>query len=247
MKKKSKTIHWWIFTLILLLIFIILQIPASWLISKFYKNNQNLHNVSGNIWHGQADWRQGSLRAAMNWKIRPQDFLLLRIGAKVHLHSGHSQVSGIVAYGLSKQIQIKNLTGQVAPETLKSFAAWQWPSNAIQLQDIALAYHPQRGFHHAEGQLQWAGGPLVYQYAQRQERMDIPSLKANLSHDQQQLKIDVRDQRDQKMLNMSLDAKLMLDIQLTQRLLLNVPSYQGKAGLDTYVFSSRQPLMKGAR
>jgi general secretion pathway protein N len=37
----------------------------------------------------------------------------------------------------------------------------------------------------------------------------------------------------------------MLDVQLTQRLLLNVPSYEGKAGLDTYVISSRQPLLQG--
>ena len=39
-----------------------------------------------------------------------------------------------------------------------------------------------------------------------------------------------------------LDANMMLDVQLTQRLLLNIPSYDGKAGLDTFVISSRQPL-----
>ena len=37
----------------------------------------------------------------------------------------------------------------------------------------------------------------------------------------------------------------MMDVQLTQRLLLNIPSYDGKAGLDTYVISSRQPVLKG--
>ena len=37
----------------------------------------------------------------------------------------------------------------------------------------------------------------------------------------------------------------MLDVQITQRMLMNVPSYQGKAGLDTYVVSSRQPLLRG--
>lgn len=33
------------------------------------------------------------------------------------------------------------------------------------------------------------------------------------------------------MANLLLDANMMLDVQLTQRLLLNVPSYDGKAGL----------------
>ena len=34
------------------------------------------------------------------------------------------------------------------------------------------------------------------------------------------------------MANLLLDANMMLDVQLTQRLLLNVPSYDGKAGFD---------------
>ena len=68
---------------------------------------------------------------------------------------------------------------------------------------------------------------------------------ANLIASDGKLIIDTRDQRDQKMLNLALDHQLMLDVQLTQRLLMNVPSYQGKAGLDTYVLSSRQPLIKG--
>lgn len=48
-----------------------------------------------------------------------------------------------------------------------------------------------------------------------------------------------------KWMNLTIDPSLMLDVQLTQRLMLNVPSYQG-AGLDSYVVSSRQPLMSGA-
>ena len=47
------------------------------------------------------------------------------------------------------------------------------------------------------------------------------------------------------MANLLLDKDLMLDVQLTQRLLLNIPSYDGKAGLDTYVVSTRQPLLSG--
>jgi general secretion pathway protein N len=44
---------------------------------------------------------------------------------------------------------------------------------------------------------------------------------------------------------LELDQNVMLDLRLTQRLLLNISSYNGKAGLDTYVVSSRQPLFKG--
>ncbi|RJO38980.1 general secretion pathway protein, partial [Acinetobacter baumannii] len=71
------------------------------------------------------------------------------------------------------------------------------------------------------------------------------SLSGQLTDQNGQLQVDIRDQRNQKMANLLLDANMMLDVQLTQRLLLNVPSYDGKAGLDTFVISSRQPLLQG--
>jgi len=73
----------------------------------------------------------------------------------------------------------------------------------------------------------------------------MPSLNGQLTDQNGQLQVDIRDQRSQKMANLLLDANMMLDVQLTQRLLLNIPSYDGKAGLDTFVISSRQPLIQG--
>jgi general secretion pathway protein N len=245
MTKKNKHLTWWIFTLSSFLIFVVLQIPAAWLISKFYKNNTVLQNVSGNIWQGQADWHQGSVKGSLNWKIRPLDLLLLRLGAEVDVHSGRTQLQAVVAYGFSQRWSVSGLTGEIAPETLKRIADWQWPSNPIQLQDVQFKYQKEQGFQQVDGTVQWGGGELVYTFAQRQEQMNIPSLKGQLSDRDQVLTVDVRDQRDQKMLNLLLDKNLMLDVQITQRMLMNVPSYQGKAGLDTYVVSSRQPLLKG--
>lgn len=245
MSKKPKQIRWLIFAVISFFIFILLQVPAAWIISKFYKNNQTLHNVSGNIWRGQADWKKDQLTGSVSWKTRPWDLILLRVGANLEIHSGNTKLDGIVGYGFGKTVSIKGFSGQIAPETLKTLADWQWPVNAIQLQDVAVQYHPSHGFTQAEGQLQWAGGELIYTFAQRQDRMNMPSLLAKLSNEQGKLLIDVRDQRDQKMMNLQLDTSLMLDVQLTQRLLMNVTSYEGKAGLDTYVISSRQPLIRG--
>ena len=85
----------------------------------------------------------------------------------------------------------------------------------------------------------------MYIFAQRPQQMQIPSLAGKLSQDQNKLMINLQDQRQQKLMNLTVDPDLMLDVQLTQRLMLNVPSYQGKAGLDSYVVSSRQPLLNG--
>ena len=226
-------------------IFVLLQIPAAWLISKFYKNNQVLQNVSGNIWQGQADWHKGNLRGSLSWKTRPLDLFLLRLGAHIEVHSGHTQLDAIAGYGLGKKVIIHDLNGQIAPETLKNIVDWQWPINAIQLQDINFNYKTEQGFSQTDGQLQWAGGELIYTYAQRQDRMNMPSLKGKLSDENNKLMFDLRDQRDQKLIALELDPSLMLDVQLTQRLLMNIASYDGKAGLDTYVISSRQPLFRG--
>ncbi|MFE8306054.1 type II secretion system protein N, partial [Acinetobacter baumannii] len=128
MNKKSKQMTWWITGVVAFLIFVLLQVPATWLIAKFYKNNQTLHNVSGNIWQGQADWHKGNLRGSVSWRTRPWDLILLRVGANVEVHSGQTQLSGVVGYGLGKKIIVNQMQGQIAPETLKNIANWQWPA-----------------------------------------------------------------------------------------------------------------------
>lgn len=245
MKKKSKYLTWWLLAVFAFLIFVLLQIPATWLISKFYKDNQVLQNVSGNIWQGQADWRKGELKGSVAWKTRPLDLILLRLGANLEIQSGTTQIKSVVAYGLGKKLMLRQLSGKIAPETLKTLVNWQWPANLIQLNDVQLNYQKDTGFSQAEGGLQWGGGELVYVFSDRQERMNIPSLKAALSDDAGKLQFDIQDQRSQKMANLVLDPSMMLDVQLTQRMLLNVPSYEGKAGLDTYVITTRQPLIQG--
>lgn len=245
MTKKSKQVAWWGFAVIAFLIFVLLQVPASWIISKFYKNNQILKNVSGNVWKGQANWQKGNLRGSVLWKTRPLDFLLLRVGANIELHSGQTQMQGVVGYGLGKTITVKNMKGQLASDTLKNVVNWEWPSNAIQVSDFAFKYKPQQGFSSANGGIQWAGGALIYTFAQRQDRMDIPSVIGKVSDESGKLSFEIQDQRQQKLAHIEVDPTLMLDVQLTQRLLQNAASYTGKAGLDTYVVSSRQPLLSG--
>lgn len=245
MNKNSKKIVWWSTAIVALLVFILLQVPASWLISKFYSNNQILKNVSGNLWQGQADWQKGQMRGSVVWKARPFDLILMRIGADLEIHSGKTQINTVMGYGFGKKIIVKNMNGQISSDTLKNIVNWQWPNNNIQVSDLAFRYQPESGFSRAEGDLSWAGGGLVYEFAQRQERMDIPSLTGLVSDESGKLLIALQGQRSQKMANLSLDHSLMLDVQITQRLLMNVASYTGKAGLDTFVVSSRQPLIGG--
>ena len=245
MKTKTKQLKWWLFAVAAFLVFVVLQIPANWLIAKFSLNNGYLQNVSGNIWQGQADWQKGNLQGSLHWSTRPLDLLLLRLGAQVELHSANTQINAVVGYGLGKKVVVKNVTGQIAPETLKVLANWQWPDNKIQLNNVAFHFKPEQGFSDTSGQMNWGGGALLYSMDQRQERINVPSLLGEFSDNQGKLQLDISDQRSEKMAKLQLDPSMMLDVQLTQRFLLNSPSYEGKAGLDTYVLGSRQPLLQG--
>lgn len=65
-------------------------------------NNQVLHNVSGNIWHGQADWQTGKLRGTVLWTTRPLDLPLLRVGANLEIYSANTKLEGVLANGFGE-------------------------------------------------------------------------------------------------------------------------------------------------
>ena len=233
---------WLLSFVALLTLFILLQVPASWLLNKFAPNLRMLHNVNGNIWHGQADWQVNQLKGTVHWTTRPWEMIRLRAAANITIHSGQTQLTGAIGYGLGKTIYIDGLNGKVSPDTLAQLMAWQWPSTSINVQDLALEYKKEQGFIDADGQLTWAGGTLQYLIAQRQERIDVPPLVARLSAAQNKLNLSVKDTQQQNMADLTLGADHMLDIQITQRFLLNAPSYKGQAGMDTAVITTRQPL-----
>lgn len=240
----KKIIHFWaILFVALLMLFIALQVPAVWLLSKFAPNMRSLQNVSGNVWQGQADWNIEQLQGTVHWSMRPWELLRLRAASDVTIHSGQTELKGVLSYGVGKNIYLQQIKGQLSPETLAAILpTWQVPSTSIQLQDIHVQYKKNQGFATAKGQLSWAGGTLNYPIAQRFERIDIPPLVADVNADKQKLIMLIRDSQKQRMAEMSVGEDGMLDMQITQRFLMHSPTYQGKAGLDTAVISTRQPI-----
>lgn len=240
---KKKQIRFWLTLFVgFLVLFIVLQLPAVWIISKVAPQQRMLQNISGNIWQGQADIHVQQLQATISWDTRPWELLRLRAAANVTLHSGQTQLHGVVAYGVGKNLYVQHVQGKVSPESFAALMNWQWPSASVNVQDLTVHYKKQKGFQAATGQLTWSGGMLAYPMGQRAERIDIPPLVGTVLMEKEKLKVLLRDSQQQRMADISLGNDAMLDIQITQRLLLNSPTYQGKAGLDTAVISTRQPL-----
>lgn len=241
MSNKTKTSYWGLFAALSFFIFVLLQLPASWLIAKFYKNNQTLFNVSGNIWAGQADWQSGQLKGTLDWKTRPLDLFLLRAAADVNIQGANSKIAGTVGYGFGGTVMIRQMTGHISSETLHQLRNWTWPEGAIRVNQLGFNYKKQDGFSKADGGVQWAGGELHYNAS----RMQVPAMVGKFSDQNQKLLLDLKDTNDHKLLNLQLDPSMMLDVQVTQRMLMNVSGYEGQAGLDTFVVSTRQPLGQG--
>lgn len=232
---------WWAFAVLLLMFFIVLQLPAAWIIARVSPSNPYIDSVSGSIWQGQADWHVNELQGVASWKLRPWSLVLLRLGADVELRTGETRLNGNMAVGF-KQRRIENLNGQISTQTLRTLLPWQWPNNPINIRDLKVIFHQQKGWQTADGQLSWTGGILGYPFEGRVERANLPPLVARLSADKGRLQLNMTTAQNERMGDIYLSNDNMLEVQLTQRLLLTVAGYRGQAGLDTAVVSTRQPL-----
>ncbi|MEC7119836.1 MAG: type II secretion system protein N [Pseudomonadota bacterium] len=232
---------WWLFAAIALLIFIVLQLPAAWLMARLSPNNPYIDHVTGNIWKGQADWHVQEVQGVLSWKLRPWELILLRIGADVDVSVSDSQLSGQVAVG-RQSWQIKQLNGQVSAHTLRSVMPWQWPDSPIRISNLGLKFSQDKGFDQIDGQLNWGGGTLGYPFEGRIQRAALPPLVGRLGLNRERLHLAMTDSNNARMGDIYVSADQMLDVQLTQRLLQTVAGYRGQAGLDTAVVTTRQPL-----
>ncbi len=246
-KKNKPSAYWLVVVFVMLLSFVVLQLPAAWILARVMPDNSYIDNVSGNLWHGQGDWHYQDLQGTLSWQARPWMLLLLRVSANVTLDTGDTQLKAIIARSPSS-LYLSELNGQIESKTLRALVPWQWPSSMVMLKNISISQHKSGIFSSVEGQMSWGGGLVSYPFEGRVDRATLPSLLGELSVDRDRFHLALSNAQKERMGDVYLSAssasqeETMLDIQLTQRLLLNVSSYKGQAGLDTAVVSVRQPL-----
>lgn len=241
MTSKQPGKGWWLFAGFLLLFFVLLQLPAAWILARIAPQNTYLDSISGSVWQGQADWHVQNVQGVMSWQLRPWTLLLLQLGADVEVRTGNTRLNGQVGVGFNSK-RIEHLNGQIGSDTLVSLMQWQWPSGPIQLHDVKLVNKGENGWQDADGQLNWAGGLLGYPTEGHVERANLPPMVAKFAAQDGRLQIDLTNTQQERMGNVYLSKDQMVEVQLTQRLLLNVEGYHGQAGMDTAVVTTRQPL-----
>ncbi|MDN5565152.1 MAG: type II secretion system protein N [Psychrobacter sp.] len=251
---------WWLIGLLIFALFALLQMPASWVLQKVAPQSPYVQHVSGNLWQGAAIWQmpmskvsKAPLTGALGWQWQPWQLLLGKLGADVDISSGQTQLDGQLKVSRSSW-QVDDMTGKIAPDTLKQVVDWQLPNTPIQVNGVSLQRQSAEGertagFKAADGQLTWVGGEVGYPSAGKVFYITMPALRAQLSAEQKNSKdllhINLLDNQDKRLGDLYIDGDNMLDVSLTQRLLENMPEYKGQAPQDTPVVSVRQPLLAG--
>lgn len=244
---------WWLIGAVLLVGCVLVQMPAAWIVQKYAPDSPYLQHVSGNLWQGSAIWQvpqaQSALSGAVDWTWQPWKLLVGRLGAEVTVTSGKStRLNGDVNIGRSGW-SVADMSGKISPDTLAAVVDWQLPDAPIQVNALSLDSEQQRGFVQADGQLTWVGGELGYPSGNKTYQITLPAMRAELSAEQKGekslLHASLLNNQDKRLGDFYLDTDNMLDVNLTQRLLENMPEYKGEAPQDTPVVSVRQPLLSG--
>ncbi|MGP4714160.1 MULTISPECIES: type II secretion system protein N [unclassified Psychrobacter] len=248
---------WWLVGLVLFVFFALLQMPAAWVIQKYAPNNNHVQHVSGNLWQGSAIWQMPApsapLTGTASWSWQPWQLFLGKIGADVEIATGQTRLQGQVKVSRSAW-QVDDMSGKIAPETLTSVVDWQLPNTPIQVNNVSLqrrsgSDEQVAGFTQADGQLTWVGGEVGYPSGGKVFYITMPAMRAQLSQEQKSdknmLHINLLNNQDKRLGDLYIDSDNMVDVSLTQRLLENMPEYQGQAPQDTSVVSVRQPLFSG--
>ena len=249
---------WWLIGTVVLMACVLLQMPASWLVAKLTPNTTFLQHVSGNVWQGSGVMTLPSKTATpisgqVTWGLKPLSVFMGRLGADVDVVSGQTRLEGQVSRGLNGW-QVQDLSGKIDKTTLAQLVSWQLPDAPIQVNAVSLALNKTSEdepatFNDVDGQLTWAGGDFGYPSGGKTYNINLPAMRAELSDEMQGeqsvLHASLVDNDSKRLGDFYVDGDGMLDANLTQRLLENMPEYKGSAPPDTNVVSVRQPLLSG--
>lgn len=261
---------WWLIGLILLVLCLVIQLPARWIVQKFSPNTPYLQSISGNLWQGNSQWQMMMqpnmpLAGTLDWQWQPWQLLMGKVGLATDISSGKTRLIGVSKVGYDSW-QITDFSGKITPDVLKQLVNWQLPDTPIMAKDLTIV-HGKQGFEQASGTLNWAGGQLGYPSGGRVYKINMPTMVGTLSVDKssnspsqsnqavgnqtasptttsngKRLHIALTTPQGQRLGDFYIDNDMMVDVALTQRLVKNMPDYHGQGADDSVVVNVRQPM-----
>ncbi|PTQ87714.1 type II secretion system protein N [Agitococcus lubricus] len=239
--KEARAYNWALFATILLLLALIIQTPARVAAKLLPLAVRNMvTDWGGSVWRGQANIVYQGFAGQLRWSLLPAKLLTLKLAADIEWLSPHSRLKTQAQWGMG-QWQLLQLQGDVSPLELQAILPdWRLPPQPLALEQITLKYQ-QHAWTQGQGQIQWQGGAVDYVLNGQQQKINLPAITMDVTHQNNNLVLTMVEQQTRAKLALFTVTKDRLQSQLSQRLLAYSPNYRGVAEPDAIVVTTSQP------
>lgn len=150
------------------LIFLLVNLPASFLVDQVLSSTKTarlvkLNQVQGSVWSGQAlDASIGAINLGiLNWDLSPWGFLLGDIDVDLKFNQDETQGSGQLSIGFGGKLAVNALKLEFPAEIIQTAIALPFVSlSGLVTTDIDNAEYMQDETFHVEGKVLWQDAVL---------------------------------------------------------------------------------------
>ena len=246
---KTKTL--WAIGFVAYFIFLLLMMPATWMIHRIPSLSQHMSAVAGNLFEGQAQLRvQGRWadlwdHTQISWQFRPFYLLTGGLGFQLHLKNTALDTQGVAILGI-RQLGMKHWDGFVDGSWLSRFLDQQKISfdHRLQLTQVSIWLNYRKPLmSSASGQLTWPGGIAHYSMNEKMQSVQFPALTGSFSHEKDQLQLAVTETRTQgSVVQFSVTADGWGSAMVFKRMLKLIGQLNQKAKGDELLFTFREKI-----
>lgn len=240
--KEVKAYHWVLLATLLLVVFLVVQMPAR-IMANFLPHTTRamFQGWGGTIWSGQVNSQYKGVQGQLRWQWQPLALLRLKLGLKLELLTGQSQLQGRFLWGTSSW-QLLDSQGKLAAQDVQQLlSGWQLANNPIIIEKLQLT-HTAQTWQNSQGKLIWQAGAIDYVFNGQRQHINLPPVQLLIKNEQQSLVMHLQDTQQAANLATFVVTGSVLESRLTQRLLSYSPNYRGVAEPDAIVVTSSQPL-----
>jgi len=151
--------RWWFLAALMLLIFVIIQVPARVVMQRVLPANPafSLHNINGSLWQGRADVMTPKITLHnVQWTMYPLHLILGRVQADIVIDDGDVQASADARIGFGGALLLREVSVSLPANKLDELL----PMRGLQMQgelhaDISELRFAEQQIQHLQAQLQW--------------------------------------------------------------------------------------------
>lgn len=230
------------------------SIPAHFLLELVpqIKNAEpvKIQSVSGTLWNGKADIEVKVQRTTTpidaEWVFYPWKLLLGQVGMGLDVQGPGFMFEGSASVSPST-VSLAGVNGAVNTDLINKFAKPQGVEVAgkVDLTDVNIDFnYGDKIAEFAEGELNWAGGNVVYRQGGSGQNFDCPPLKGKFQENEGSLEFNVTDVDETKTyIAMALDTTGWGKVSVKKRVMELAGQTVAKRSADKAIFEVKHKVL----